>query len=448
MARQSRKKEFFARCASGFEDVLAAELEALGCQDIHPVKGGAEFSGEYVDGLRACLWSRVATRVQMVLTRVSARDADLLHERTRAFPWEKLIAPGATVAMHAIGTNSSLRNTQFTALKVKDAVCDRLLEARGTRPDVDSADPDFAIDIAIYRDRATLFLNLAGPVLHKRGYRLPGVQTEAPLKETLAAGMLLAAGWHEIAGEGMGLIDPMCGSGTLAIEAALIATHTAPGLLRDRWGFDAYLTHDAALWKQLVTEAEDARIPTWEAGIRVLAGDLDAEAIEVARVNAERAGVDDLVEFFVDDAANLNRHLKHGRPLHGGLVVCNPPYGYRLFEGEDLSITYAALGSAVSKLGDGWKLATISPDPSIDSGLGRTPEEALPCQNGALSTSLRIYNMAAKPTSITVTSLSGVDSNIPAAERGCDQFAARLRKVAKERFKWARKNELHPKTWT
>ena len=200
--------------------MLVKELIGLHCTRVEPIKGGASFAGEYVDGLRVCLWSRVATRVLMEITRASAHSADTLYAGVRKIPWERIIAPGATVAMHASGQNAALRNTQFTAVKVKDAVCDRLAAERGERPDVDGADPDFPIDIAIYRDRATVYLNLSGPVLHKRGYREPGVQTEAPLKETLAAGILLAAGWGEMIADGVGFADPMCGSGTLPIEAA------------------------------------------------------------------------------------------------------------------------------------------------------------------------------------------------------------------------------------
>ena len=419
--------------------MLAKELIGLHCKRVEPIRGGASFAGEYVDGLRVCLWSRVATRVLMEVTRASAHSADTLYAGVRKIAWEKIIAPGATVAMHANGQNAALRNTQFTAVKVKDAVCDRLAAERGERPDVDGADPDFPIDIAIYRDRATVYLNLSGPVLHKRGYREPGVQTEAPLKETLAAGILLAAGWGEVNPDGMGFADPMCGSGTLPIEAALIATNTAPGLLRDRWGFESYLQHDPVLWDALVEEAQAARIPADELGMRILGGDVNTEAVEIARANADRAGVGDLVELYVDDAANLGKHIRRGRRLRGGFVACNPPYGYRLGSGESLAGVYEALGAAVDALEGSWKLATISPDAGIDTGLGRVPRKTIACFNGPLNTSLRIYDLDDAPTEIAVTSLAGTDRKVAVAERASDQFAARLRKAAKERAKWARK---------
>ena len=440
--KRDKEKRFVARCASGFEEALAKELIGLHCKHVEPIKGGASFAGEYVDGLRACLWSRVATRILMEIAHASAHSADTLYAGVRKVPWEKIIAPDATVAMRANGQNAALRNTQFTALKVKDAVCDRLATERGGRPDVDGADPDFPLDIAIYRDRATIYLNLSGPVLHRRGYREPGVQTEAPLKETLAAGMLLAAGWGEMVADGMGFADPMCGSGTLPIEAALIATNTAPGLLRDRWGFESYLQHDPAQWEWLVEEARAARIPSEELDVRILGGDMNADAIEIARANAERAGVGDLVELYVDDAANLGKHIERGRSMRGGLVACNPPYGYRLGSDEDLSNVYEALGAATAELGGGWKLATISPDAGIDTALGRVPRETISCYNGPLSTSLRIYDLDKAPARIAITSLVGTNCTVTVAERASEQFAARLRKVAKERAKWARKAEV------
>ena len=439
MPKYDNEREFFARCAGGFEQVLSEELIGLRCKRVKTVKGGASFAGSYADGLRVCLWSRVATRVLMEVARASAHSADTLYAGVRKIPWERIVAPGATVAMHASGQNAALRNTQFTAVKVKDAVCDRLAAERGERPDVNGADPDFPFEISIYRDRATIFLSLSGPVLHKRGYREPGVQTEAPLKETLAAGMLLAAGWDEMVADGMGFADPLCGSGTLPIEAALMATNTAPGLLRERWGFESYMRHDPVQWEGLVAEARAARVPPAELGVRILGGDRDAGAVAIARANAQRAGVGDLLELYVDDAASLEKHLRRGRRLRGGLVACNPPYGHRLNAGEDLSGVYTAMRASVAKLDGNWKLAAISSDEGIDTGLGRVPYEVLPCRNGPLSTSLRVYSLDAGPAEIPITSLSGKDSRVTVAERASEQFAARLRKVARERAKWARK---------
>ena len=434
------QKEFFARCAAGFEQALAAEVKRLGCQRVRPLKGGVAFYGETADGLRCCLHSRIATRVQLVLARVNARDAEALYEGARKFPWEKRIAVGATICMQAHGTNANLRNTQFTALKVKDAVCDRLSAERGVRPDVDSKDPDFAVDISLHRDKATLYLNLSGPALHRRGYRQSGVQTQAPLKETLAAGLLINAGWERMLAQGALFADPMCGSGTLAIEAALMATNTAPGLLRTRWGFEAWLQHEPDTWERLLDEARQAVRYDAACEVRILAGDIDKAAVEIAQANAERAGVDGLIEFYVDDAANLGRHLKRGQQPLQTLVACNPPYGYRLEDAEHLPKTYRALEAAVGAITGPCTLTAITPDAGIDTALGRQAKEILPCRNGALNCSLRTYDIAgAKPTKLHIDALDGTSRTVNVAEAASEQYAARLRKVAKMRRKWARK---------
>ena len=436
---ETSQLEFFARCASGFEQVLGEELRRLGCRRVRPLVGGVAFFGTLEDGLRCCLWSRVATRIQLVLARVDAHDADMLYEGVLAFPWEEHVAPGATIAMQAHGQNASLRNTQFTALKVKDAVCDRLARVRGARPSVNAKDPDFSLDIALHKDRATLCLNLSGPSLHRRGYRAPSVQTEAPLKETLAAGILLAAGWSEPADAGAAFVDPMCGSGTLAIEAALIATRTAPGLLRMRWGFEGWMQHNPRLWEQLVSEARDARGGA-SRDVRILAGDKDEAAIRIARANAEHAGVADIVKLYVDDAQNLARYLRRIRNAQRGLLATNPPYGRRLLSQGELPETYVALSTAVAALPESWQVAVITPDPAIDTALGLRPREVVSCYNGPIEAGLHLYDLAEGRSVLKLVSLAGINRSVPVAERTSEQFAARLRKVAKQRIKQARKS--------
>lgn len=479
--------EFFARCASGFEPVLARELKSLGARQVRPLHGGAAFFGDLADAYRACLWSRVATRIQLVLARVDAHDAQALYQGALAFPWEDHLASGAAIAVQAHGTNQNLRNTQFAALKVKDALCDRLRDARGARPNVDAKDPDFALDVSVHRSKATLYLNLSGASLHRRGYRESGVQTQAPLKETLAAGILLAAGWDALCRQGEGpaeasaaqaeqgkpptfgvaqgkassqanfsaralFADPMCGSGTLAIEAAMIAAGIAPGLLRERWGFEGWLKHDAATWSEVVEQAEQAQRATsgqaaGPAPVRILAvaGDQDARAVELARANAERAGVSDMVAFYAGDSSELpERVVDAGGCIPAqGLLATNPPYGKRMLEQGQLSQVYEALARAIDELGPQWRLAVITPDAGIDTALGQAPSKVLECYNGPLRAGVRIYDAAPEQrVKLDVVSLAGEQHSVAVAERNSEQFAARLRKVAKERAKWARKSNV------
>ena len=438
--------ELFARCAAGFEGVLADELRGLHLRRVRPLKGGVAFFGTQADAYRACLWSRVATRIQLVLARLDAHDGDALYAGCVRFPWEEHVRAGATIAVQAHGTNPSLRNTQFTALKVKDALCDRLRQVRGERPDVDAHDPDFAIDVSLHKSHATIYLNLSGQSLHRRGYREQGVQTEAPLKETLAAGLLLAAGWDKLAHGGDAFADPMCGSGTLPIEAALIAADRAPGLLRIRWGFHGWARHDDAIWSALLDDAHRrAERGRTSCACALLGGDLDSRSVSIARANALRAGVSDLVHIDVADASALGMRLTEtcGTIPERGLVATIPPYGHRLQEASQLPVTYAALEEGLADLPTGWRMAVITPDAGLDTALGMAVSQAIPCFNGPIETSVRLYDsVRAKRTEVTVTSLSGRQGTVAVAERNSEQFAARLRKVAKERARWARRADV------
>ncbi len=437
-AKRQAELEFFARCASGFERVLADELRELGAHRVRPLKGGVAFFGALEQGYRACLWSRVATRIQLVLGRVTATDADALYEALSAMAWEQQIAAGATLAVDAHGTNAQLRNTKFTALKVKDAVCDRMRTACGARPSIDAHDPDFSLNVALHEQKATIYLNLSGVSLHRRGYRQEGVQTEAPLKETLAAGILLLAGWPALAAQGGVLVDPMCGSGTFAIEGAWMAAGVAPGLLRTKWGFEAWTGHDAALWERLRHEAE-VRAETRACSATILAGDVDRRALEIARANAERAGVGGLISFARADAARVGERLRGLQQLPG-LMVANPPYGQRLLSATELPQVRAALAQATESLPAGWQVALVTPDTGIDTALGQAPHLTLPCYNGPLRAWVRLYEAgSAQQQASQVVSLAGVTRTVGLANPNSAQFAARLRKVGKERLRWARR---------
>ena len=433
--------ELFARCASGFEKALAQELKALHMAQVRPLHGGVSFHGSLRDAYRACLWSRVATRIQLVIARVAASNADALYRGTKDVAWEQHVPVRATIAVDAHGTNPQLRNTAFAALKVKDALCDRLRDKRGVRPNVNAKQPDLWINVAIHQQKATLYLNLSGESLHRRGYRQDGVQTEAPLKETLAAGILLASDWPALAAQGATFADPMCGSGTLAIEAALIACNIAPGTWRKRWGFQGWKLHDEKAWAKVLQEAEAARLP--ESPSIIVAGDIDPEALRIAKENARRANVGNHICFYTGDASLLPRQLEHAHAsTQGGLVAVNPPYGERMFQKNDLASTYASLATAVGNLPSGWQLSVLTPDAGIDTSLGRVPRSVTPCLNGPIETTIRRYDLASSPLMHDVISLAGVQKSVPLSEPHSSQLAGRLRKVAKERMRWARREGI------
>lgn len=436
--------EFYARCASGFEPLLAQELKDLRIRRIRPLKGGVAFFATLKQMYRACLWLRTASRVLLVLDRVNCRNADALYEGVSQIDWESHIGPGKTISVYAHGTNKELRNTQFTGMKVKDAVCDRLRRLRGERPDVNPKNPDVFIDVSIRFDKATIALNVAGQPLHRRGYREDGVQAMAPLKETLAASIVLFSDWKQICEKGGVFADPMCGSGTLAIEAAMIAADMAPGITRSEWGFTGWTKHDEDIWNEVLDEADERA----EAGLasmpRIVAGDIDPRVIEMAQANAKRAGLAQHIEFYVDDASRLSKHLLHeGKLPSCGLVAANPPYGQRLLESEQLPEVYESLASGCEELGFGWNLAVITPDDSIDTALGLVPKKTNPLFNGAIETLLRTYELeCGKRLQIQIDTAFGSTCQVHVAEQNTEQFAGRLRKVHRERSKWAKKNKV------
>jgi len=275
---------FFATASAGVEDLLADELHALGLRGVRPARGGVRFAGDTTDAIRACLWSRIAMRVLLPLAEFPATDAEALYAGARDVRWEEHLDETRTFAVEAVGRTEALGHTHFTALKVKDAVVDTLRERRGTRPDVNVDDPDVRIVAHLAGGRASLAIDLAGEPLFKRGWRL--AQTEATLKETLAAAILRACGYDGT----RPLIDPMCGSGTLAVEAALIAQHHAPGVHR-RLGIERWASFDETLRAELRRMRDEARRGVRRGAPAVIACDRDPEAIRAAQANVKRAGL-------------------------------------------------------------------------------------------------------------------------------------------------------------
>ena len=227
--------DFFATVPRGMEPLLADELRALGAHAVNMGRAGVAFRGELATGYRACLWSRTASRILLPLTRFPAPTPEALYDGIRAIPWEEHLAPEGTLTVDFTLAQSQITHSHFAALKVKDAVVDRFRDLFGVRPSVDRERPDLRLNVYLYRDSARVSLDLSGESLHRRGYRDEGAA--APLKENLAAAILLFAGWPELASAGAPFVDPLCGSGTLPIEAALIAGDIAPGLLRHAFRF-------------------------------------------------------------------------------------------------------------------------------------------------------------------------------------------------------------------
>jgi putative N6-adenine-specific DNA methylase len=337
-------------------------------------RGGVHFEGELEDAARACLWSRVAMRVLLEAHTFDAASGDALYEGVRSIDWTAWMTARTTLAVRATCRSSALTHSQFVAQRTKDAVVDQLRERLGARPSVDREDPDVLLAVHVARDRATLYLDVAGASLHKRGWRARS--GEAPLRETLAAAVVRLSGWDRE----RPFIDPMCGAGTIAIEAAAWATRIAPGLGRARFGFERWASHDSpmrAVMARLRAEARAARLP----GPRVLASDADARAVAMTEENARAAGVDLLVE---------RRALRNLQPLDPpGFVVTNPPYGERL-PGDDS--VYEDLGRSLRRMND-HTVALLAGTPAIPRSMRREPDQWWLLYNGPIECRLLLYRL-------------------------------------------------------
>jgi 23S rRNA (guanine2445-N2)-methyltransferase / 23S rRNA (guanine2069-N7)-methyltransferase len=380
--------DFFATCPKGLEYLLRDELIALGGTDVHEALAGVRFSGSLETAYRACLWSRLASRILMPLAEFDAASDEALYAGVQAIDWSEHLSAHATLAVDANTAQSKITHSQFLAQRVKDAVVDQFRQRGQERPGVDTEEPDVRINLRLRRDRATVSIDLAGAPLHRRGWREE--QGEAPLKENLAAAMLLRAGWPAIYTQGGALLDPMCGSGTLLIEGALMAADVAPGLRRTYYGFLGWKQHDIPLWRGLLDEARKRA----EAGLPALrscffGSDADSRMVQTAKRNAQEAGV---AGFFT-----LDRHdAQHVAPPPGltqGLVITNPPYGERLGDRESMPKLYRMLGEMLRDRFTGWRAAILAGDAELGRATTLRADKKYALYNGALETVLLIFEL-------------------------------------------------------
>ncbi|SDH19254.1 23S rRNA (guanine2445-N2)-methyltransferase / 23S rRNA (guanine2069-N7)-methyltransferase [Pseudomonas benzenivorans] len=385
----SDRYELFLTCPKGLEGLLLEEAGKLGLEEAREqtsaIRGFAELETAY----RLCLWSRLANRVLLVLKRFPVQDAESLYHGVLEVDWFEHLEPSGSLAVEFSGHGSGIDNTHFGALKVKDAIVDKLRQADGTRPSIDKLNPDLRIHLRLERGEAILSLDLSGHSLHQRGYRLQ--QGAAPLKENLAAAVLIRAGWPRIAAEGGALADPMCGVGTFLVEAAMIAADIAPNLKREQWGFSQWLGHVPALWKKLHGEAEQraaaglAKPPLWIRGYEA-----DPRLIQPGRNNIERAGLSDWVKVYQGELATFEpRPDQHQK----GLVVCNPPYGERLGDEASLLYLYQNLGERLRQACLGWEAAVFTGAPELGKRMGIRSHKQYAFWNGALPCKLLLIKV-------------------------------------------------------
>lgn len=410
----------FASTARGLEELLKTELEGLGATDCQVVQGGVHFQGDTRLLYQSLMWSRLASRIMLPLGECRVYSDLDLYLGVQAIPWTEMFNPGATFAVHFSGLNDEIRNSQYGALKVKDAIVDSFTRKNLPRPNVDRESPDLRINVWLNKETAHISLDLSGEGLHLRGYR-DGTGM-APIKENLAAAIVMRSGWVP----GTPLLDPMCGSGTLLIEAAMLATDRAPGLHRGHWGFGGWAQHDDTIWKEVKAEAQTrARQGLAAYGSRFYGSDVDERVIERARRNARRAGIGELINFAVKDVAQLNNPLPKG-PY--GTVISNPPYGERLESEPALIALHSLLGRIMKSQFGGWNLSVFSASPELLSCLQLRADKQFKAKNGPLDCIQKNYHLAesegGKPAMLA------------------EDFANRLRKNLKKFEKWARQEGI------
>lgn len=432
--------DFYAVTAKGMEQLLLEELQALGADTSSCVGAGVNFSGSLALAYRACLWSRVANRILLPIARFPAPTPEALYAGAQAIDWDAHLAAEGTLAVDCNLSDSQITHSHYAALKVKDAVVDQLRERHTLRPSINTEQPDLRLNLYIRRDQATLSIDLSGSSLHRRGYREQGV--EAPLKENLAAAILLRAGWPAIAAAGRAFVDPMCGSGTLPIEAALIAADCAPGLLRDYFGFLGWRQHDAAVWQVLRDEAMQRR----DTGLRKLPSitgyDAQPTATRAAQANIARAGLQGHVHI-------ERRELAACAPLSpqdvAGLIVTNPPYGERLGDIDALAPLYSALGTCFKTRFENWRAAVFTGNPQLGMQIGLRARRRHAFFNGAIACQLLSFDVVpGKYLKHTTPGRVARIAEAPAAlSEAATMFANRLRKNVRHLARWAKRSEVY-----
>lgn len=494
-APENQLFEFFATCLPGAEALLADELKRLHCRSVRPLKGGVAFFGAPLDAQRVCLWSRLAGNVTVVMGRVGAADADELYRGVRQLPWATWLPQDTTVSVSAKGTNEALRNSQFTALKVKDALCDCLMDAWGKRPAVDAAAAKSAIEVRLRDSRATVSLNLSGATLHRRGYLDEHDGPDAPRAVAQAAALLALAGWERLAEEGFGFCDPSCNQGLLLCEAGLTAAGCAPGISRDQWGFFGWAKWDAEGWEALLAEADqrfEVGLAPWSSqkgseaqetiassrdiaegsrccelqnspiqggkGFsgkaaekkpqpRLLGTAASSPSVARSRVHVRRAGLGCMASVLFDEGASEVSSLSMARARQGAadgrmLVAWMRPADHSM-EDARARAEENVFAQACRAVADG-SLFACAAESDLEALLGKKADKQLALFAGEQRSVLSVREGKISPlaTIMVPDPSGGAEHQVAVYDQKSGQFAARLAKSARARRKWARREDV------
>ena len=370
---------YFATVARSLETIAAQELERLGAKEVRPDFTGVNFQGDRALLYRVNLWARTIFRVLMPIREVKCYNAEQLYRSVQKIDWEEYIQPDNTLAVKCTGSNRNLNHTHFSALQIKKAIVDQQRRKTGRRSSVNLENPDLLINAHIFQNRCILSLDSSGASLHRRGYR-PAMGL-APLKETLAAALLEMAEWNP----NLPFLDPLCGSGTLPIEAALKGLNIAPGLYRKRFGFESWRDFDQSLWQKILKEAKDSQLSELKAPI--VGSDRDPNILEQARTNANFCGIEHQIKFCQKELSQIES------PADCGIIICNPPYGKRIGDAQDLGALYQLLGDIFKQRFKGWTAYVLTGNKELAKQIGLRASRRIPVYNGSLPCTLLKYEL-------------------------------------------------------
>ncbi|GAA0232880.1 bifunctional 23S rRNA (guanine(2069)-N(7))-methyltransferase RlmK/23S rRNA (guanine(2445)-N(2))-methyltransferase RlmL [Marinomonas primoryensis] len=416
-------------CPLGLENVLEKELHDEGLTQTRFGEGQVKLTTDLEGMYKACLWSRVATRVMLPIANFKIDSADELYDGVKAIKWSDHMSASDTIAIDCHGTNHHIRNTQFGAVRAKDAIADYFVELSGERPNVQKEQPDVRIALRIKREVVTVSIDLSGESMHRRGYRQQG--SMAPLKENLAAGLLMRAGWGRDCGLTQ-LIDPMCGSATFLVEAAMMSLDIAPGLGRQYWGFKGWKQHDHRMWQQLMDFAKNRKKDPAELGLRFQGTDRDQRAIAAARESIKRAGMVGVIDVAMTP---FQEHEFDINPELPGLVITNPPYGERMGDEMALIALYRQLGEWVVSHVRGWQFMMLTSNDHLARQIPARPEKSTRVINGGIECRAYIFPLLEGRIKEDVVAQSVMTP-------GAQMFANRLQKNVKKMKKWVDSNKI------
>ena len=427
-------KQLFATTARGFEELLKSELTELGAQDAKVAQGGVHYWADDETLYRTLLWSRLSSRILLPIVQAKVFSDLDLYSAVVGVNWLDYFDEKVHFFVDFNGTNQEIRHTQFGAMRVKDGIVDYFERHGRARPNVDKEQPDIRIHAYLNRDDVVLSLDLSGDALHMRGYRED--TGKAPLRETLAAAIVLRSGWQK----GTPLLDPMCGSGTLLIEAAQMEAQIAPQLYRLHWGFDFWQGHNQAAWEKVkeealaLAEAEKQR----ENSPHFYGFDLDHRVLQKAKQNAKNAGVAHLMQWQQGDVAAI----KNPSPNVAGTVICNPPYGERLGTTPALIALYSVFGQRLKQQFAGWNASIFSGEPSLLDCLRLRSHRQFKAKNGPLDCVQKNYHIAERADQSAVENALEFDRTSSVSSEVAVDFANRLQKNIKRIEKWAKQQGL------